>query len=180
MLSKENISKNPRREREEKGSIEQIIPCSTPTCPGSLQWGREHWKVSSTGWRRVWQTGGGNPFKQARSGIQWLWQVRRLSLSLLWGTVTFLCKAFPLLLLCHLLDVSLISVTRTVCSPTRVPASRKRERVDTPLTLKALTQKLHTIFWLTSNWPELSHMATPHGHTYLQRKLHILEGHLPR
>ena len=68
------------------------------------------------------------------------------SLSLLWSIVTFLGKAFPLLLLRHLLDASLIFVARMVRSPTRVPASRKRERVDTPLTLKGLTQKRHTIF----------------------------------
>lgn len=78
----------------------------------------------------------------------------------------FPLQSFPLLLLCHLLDVSLISVTRTVHSPTRVPASRKRERVDTPLTLKGLTQKLHTIYFgshpIGQNlviW--LHHMATP-------------------
>ena len=88
------------------------------------------------------------------------------SLSLLWSIVTFLGKAFPLLLLRHLLDASLIFVTRMVRSPTRVPASRKRERVDTPLTLKGLTQKRHTIFWLTSHWQNLvmwlHHMATPY------------------
>lgn len=71
MLFKENLSKNPRREREEKESIEQIVPCSTPNLPWLITVGQGALKGVL---HRLTQTltWGENPFKQAGSGIQWL------------------------------------------------------------------------------------------------------------